>query len=78
MKLPQLGLNLKDVRRRRFPADNLAAFAIRIGVSRATLQKMEQGDLSVSMEKYYRAAKLLGLERDFEQLLQMPRSLFDD
>lgn len=78
MKLSQLGRNLKDSRKRRFPGDNLARFAIRIGVSRATLQKMEQGDLSVSMEKYYRAGRLLGLEREFERLLQSPRSLFDD
>lgn len=78
MKLAQLGLNLKDARKRRFPADNLATFAIRIGVSRATLQKMEQGDLSVSMEKYYNAGRLLDLERDFEQLLRLPQSLFDD
>ena len=77
-KLARLGRNLRDARKRRFPADNLATFAIRIGVSRATLQKMEQGDLSVSMEKYYRAGKLLGLEHNFEQLLQIPRSLFDD
>ena len=78
MKLPQLGQNLRDARKRRFPADTLATFAIRIGVSRATLQKMEQGELSVSMEKYYRAGKLLGLEREFEQLLRLPRSMFDD
>ncbi len=78
MKLSQLGSNLKDSRKRRFPADNLATFAIRIGVSRATLQKMEQGDLSVATEKYYQAAKLLGMEQQFEGLLQMPRSLFDD
>lgn len=78
MKLAQLGRNLKDSRKRRFPGDNLARFAIRIGVSRATLQKMEQGELSVSMEKYYQAGRLLGLEQEFEQLLRMPRSLFDD
>ncbi len=57
MKLSQLGRNLRDSRKRRFPGDNLARFAIRIGVSRATLQKMEQGDLSVSMEKYFRAGE---------------------
>ncbi len=78
MRLPQLGQNLKESRKRRFPGDNLARFAIRIGVSRATLQKMEQGELSVSMEKYYRAGSLLGVEREFEQLLRSPRSLFDD
>ena len=78
MKLRQLGLNLKDARKRRFPADNLESFAVRIGVSRATLQKMEKGDLSVSLEKYYNAGKLLRLEREFEQLLRMPQSMFDD
>ena len=78
MKLRQLGLNLKDARKRRFPTDNLESFAVRIGVSRATLQKMEKGDLSVSLEKYYNAGKLLRLEREFEQLLRMPQSMFDD
>lgn len=78
MKLAQLGQNLRDARKRRFPSDKLETFAVRIGVSRATLQKMEQGELSVSMEKYYRAAKLLDLDRNFEQLLRLPRSMFDD
>ncbi len=78
MKLSRLGQNLKDARRRLYPADNMADFALRIGVSRATLQKMEQGDLSVSLGKYYQAGKLLGLEQGFEQLLLAPRSLFDD
>lgn len=69
---------LRDARKRQFPDDNLAAFALRIGVSRATLQKMEKGDLSVSIGKYYSAARVLGLTDGFERLLQMPRSLFDD
>ena len=56
----------------------MKAFALRIGVSRATLQKMEKGDLSVSLGKYYQAAKVLGLEHTFEQLFQQPVSLFDD
>ena len=58
--------------------DDLAAFALRIGVSRSTLQKMEQGDLSVSAGRYYRAAEILGLEETFNSLLSFEESLFDD
>ena len=45
--LAMLGNNLRDARKRTFPHDDLAAFSVRIGVSRATLQKMEKGDLSL-------------------------------
>lgn len=76
--LPTLGANLRESRKRQFPGDDLSAFALRIGVGRATLQRMEKGDLSVSLGKYYSAARVLGLEQDFEQLLQPPVSLFDD
>lgn len=65
-------------RKKHFPRDDLNAFALRIGVSRATLQRMEKGDLSVSMGRYYQAAQVLGLEEPFMQLLELPVSLFDD
>ena len=78
MQLHSLGAHLRNARKHRFPADDMRAFALRVGVSRATLQKMEQGDLSVSMSRYYQAAKLLGCERHFEDLFEMPKSLFDD
>ena len=73
-----IGVNLRQARKKCFPRDDMKAFALRIGVSRATLQKMEKGDLSVSLGKYYQAAKVLGLEHTFEQLFQQPVSLFDD
>ncbi len=73
-----LGSNLRVARKQRFPQDDLRAFALRIGVSRATLQRMEKGDLSVSLGKYYRAAQVLGLSAPFNSLLQPQRSLFDD
>ena len=76
--LTALGKNLRRARKRRFPHDGLAAFALRIGVSRSTLQKMEKGDLSVATGKYHRAAEVLGLEETFGGLLQMEESLFDD
>lgn len=76
--LPKIGNNLKQARKKRFPYDDLAAFALRIGVSRATLQRMEKGDLSVSLGRYYQAAKVLGLEYPFNELLKPEVSLFDD
>lgn len=76
--LTALGDRLRRARSRRFPHDNLAAFALRIGVSRSTLQKMEKGDLSVTIGKYYRAAEVLGLEETFGRLLHVEESLFDD
>ena len=51
---------------------------MRIGVSRATLQKMEKGDLSVSLGRYYAAAQVLGLNATFDALLAEAPSLFDD
>ncbi|AFT69460.1 Helix-turn-helix domain protein [Alloalcanivorax dieselolei B5] len=39
---------------------------------------MEKGDLSVSLGKYFQAAKLLGLEAPFHELLKPRQSLFDD
>ncbi|TCO76298.1 helix-turn-helix protein [Chromatocurvus halotolerans] len=76
--LSALGQRLRRARRRHFPRDDLAAFALRIGVSRATLQKMEKGDLSVSMGRYHAAARVLGLAHTFDALLHEPASLFDD
>ena len=76
--LRELGDNLRRARKRRFPKDDLAAFALRIGVSRSTLQKMEKGDLSVALGRYYRAAEILGLTDGFRNLLHQEESLFDD
>ena len=76
--LSTLGNNLRQARKQRFPNDDLRAFALRIEVSRATLQRMEKGELSVSLGKYYRAAEVLGLSQPFEALLKPQESLFDD
>lgn len=75
--LAKLGNNLRAARKRSFPKDDLTAFAIRIGVSRATLQKMEKGDMSVSLKRYYQAAQLLGMESQIESLFFKEPSLFD-
>lgn len=76
--LDQIGQNLREARRKAYPDDTLADFALRIGVGRATLQRMEQGDLSVSLGKYLQAARLLGLDEPFLSLLMPRRDLFDD
>ncbi|MCU5781350.1 putative DNA-binding protein [Alcanivorax balearicus MACL04] len=76
--LSQIGRNLREARRKAYPKDSLEDFALRIGVGRATLQRMEKGDLSVSLGKYFQAAKLLGLEEPFHELLKPRQSLFDD
>jgi len=76
--LPELGQRLKAARKSAFPMDDLSAFALRLGVARSTLQRMEQGDLSVALSRYYRAAELLGLTVGFDQLFVKEESLFDD
>lgn len=76
--LAVLGHNLRLARKKRFPTDNLNTFATRIGVARATLQKMEKGDLSVSMDKYVKAAEVLSLQGTFNALFREEPSLFDE
>ena len=77
-RLESLGQRLRAARKKHFPQDDMHSFALRIGVARATLQKMEKGDLSVSMDKYYRAAELFRIEKQFDTLFTLPQSLFDD
>lgn len=76
--LPKLGRDLLALRKREFPRDTQAAFAKRIGVGRATLQRMEAGDLSVSIDKYFNAARVLGTEARFDELFEKKTSLFDE
>ncbi len=78
LNLKKLGQNLRESRRKHYPGDDMKAFSIRLGISRATLQKMEAGELSVSMANYYRAAELLNLTEGFTKLFEEADSLFDD
>lgn len=55
----ELGRHLRLGRKRHFPHDSQDDFARRIGVSRPTYQKMEQGDCGVALGSYLRAAQLL-------------------
>ena len=78
-EIPELGKRLSAARKERFPKDGVRGFAPRIGVSVSTLVKMEQGKLSVSLgSNYHEAARVLGLDDQFDLLFVIPKSLFDD
>ena len=75
--LEALGSQFKAARKKRFPGDRMDDFSKRLNISRATLQKMEKGDLSVRMVTYYQAACLLNLEKSFHDLFKLPLDLFE-
>lgn len=75
----RMGAHLRAGRRLRFPRDTQDDFARRIGVSRYTYQKMEQGHPGVALGSYLAAAVRLGIGRQFADGLAPPsRSFFDD
>ena len=58
----QLGENIKLARlRRRYTMEQVAD---RAGITRATLQKVESGNPSTSLETYVKVLFVLGLEKD--------------
>jgi transcriptional regulator with XRE-family HTH domain len=64
--LRALGQRLREARlRRRFTVTQVAE---RAAVSRPTLNKVEQGDASVTMGTYLRVLVVLGLENDMDLL----------
>jgi len=65
-QLLTLGENLKLARLRRSLTAEMVAQ--RAGISRATLNKIENGNPSVAMGNYFMVLQVLGLEKDFEQL----------
>ncbi|ORU91802.1 MAG: hypothetical protein A6F72_03465 [Cycloclasticus sp. symbiont of Poecilosclerida sp. N] len=73
-----LGDNLKKLRKRRYPKDTQKDTACRVQVSRGTYQKMESGCMTVSMENYYRAAKLFDIEDSFDQLFHVDLTPFEE
>jgi len=72
-----LGENLKTLRKLRYPRDDQRRFAARIKVSRATYQKMEKGDPSISLGSYLSAAELLGVADRLSQLFLAPEEKID-
>jgi|TARA_B100000497_G_scaffold123982_1_gene157623 transcriptional regulator with XRE-family HTH domain len=74
----QLGERLKLARLRRRLSATLVAE--RVGISRATLCKIESGDPNVAMGSYFQVLRVLGLEADFGKLAsddEMGRKLQD-
>jgi transcriptional regulator with XRE-family HTH domain len=65
-QLTALGLRLRLARERRRLGTEL--FAERMGVSRETLRRMEKGDPTIAVGTFMRALRVLGLERDIDQL----------
>ena len=72
-----MGQRLRDARKHRFPGDDQRTFARRLGVSRETLRKMEQGDPGVAFGRYLQAAELLGCLEGFRGLFEMEQDLFE-
>jgi len=60
------GENLKLARLRRSLTAEMVAQ--RAGISRATLNKIENGNPSVAMGNYFMVLHILGLAKDFDQL----------
>jgi len=68
----KLGLYLRALRKDRYPNDTQTDFAYRIQVSKSTYIKMEKGDLSVSLNNYAEAARLLGVDEQIINIFKMP------
>lgn len=60
------GARLKLARLRRKLSTVL--FSERVGVSRDTLNRLEKGDPNIALGTYMRAMRVLGLDRDIDQL----------
>ena len=76
--LATIGTRLRAGRRARYPDDTQGDFARRLGVSRYTWQKVEQGDAGVAVGTYLKAADLLGiLDLVINAFAPPRRSLFE-
>ncbi len=69
----EMGRKLALLRKRNFPQDNQATFAVRIGVSKTTYVKMEKGDSQVAIGSYFKAASILNVESQFSTLFTAPK-----
>ncbi|XHS79533.1 helix-turn-helix domain-containing protein [Burkholderiaceae bacterium UC74_6] len=65
-QLEALGLRLRLARDRRKLSSEL--FAERVGISRETLRRMENGDPAVAIGTFMRALRVLGLDGDIDRL----------
>ncbi len=65
-QLKALGERLKVARLRRTITGS--QFSERLGVSRETLRRLELGDPTIAVGTYMRALRVLGLDKDIEQV----------
>jgi transcriptional regulator with XRE-family HTH domain len=65
-QLATFGQRLRAARLRRGISTLL--FAERVNVSRDTLNRLEKGDPSIALGTYMRALRVLGLEKDFDNM----------
>ncbi len=65
-QLRGLGERLKVARLRR--TISASQFSERVGVSRETLRRLEFGDPTIAVGTYMRALRVLGLDKDIEQV----------
>jgi transcriptional regulator with XRE-family HTH domain len=70
-----LGQRIRDARIAR--NEKQARFAARLGVSTATLAKLERGETTVSLDLLGRVLDLLGHAEDLDALLPAKRGIFD-
>ncbi len=74
----QVGENIKLARlRRKYSMEQVAQ---RAGITRATLQKVEEGNPTTSLETYTKVLFVLGLEKDLLKIAQddvLGRKLID-
>ncbi len=64
LQLKNFGQRLRDARLRRGISTIL--FCERMDVSRDTLNRLEKGDASISIGRYLRALRILGMDKDFD------------
>lgn len=76
--LSSIGVGLKKSRKKMYPKDTMAAFALRCEIGLSTYKKMEAGDLSVGFNYYYMAAEILGHTSAFEDLFKEQEDWFND
>lgn len=72
----KLGTRLRMARIKK--NETQADLGVRAGVSRQLVGRMEQGDPSVSLEKWARVSEVLGLLDTWEQVLVVPVDPFEE
>jgi len=71
--LSEIGRKIALLRKRYFPQDNQATFALRVGVSKTTYVKIEQGNSQVAIGSYFKVAAILNVEDQFSAVFTAPK-----